>query len=47
MSAWQLRLISAATMIHAVRESGVHLVTAEVEIRLTGVAHRPAADAII
>ncbi len=47
MAAWQLRLISTATMIDAVRETGVHLITAKVEIRLTGVAHWPATDTII
>lgn len=34
-------------MCDAIREAGVHLFTAEVKIRLTGMAHRPAADAII
>ena len=47
VAARQLRLIGPAAVIDAVRKTGVYLVAAEVEIRLSGVAHRPAADAII
>ena len=34
-------------MFHAIGETGVHLFTAEMEVRLAGVAHRPAADAVV
>ena len=47
MATRQLRLIGTTAVIDAVREAGVHLVATEVEIRLTGVPHWPAADAIV
>lgn len=47
MSARQLRLIGTSAMVNAIGEPGVHLITAEVEVRLPGMAHRPAADAIV
>lgn len=47
MATWQLRLISAAAMIDAIGEAGVNLVTTKMEIRLTWMAHRPAADPVI
>ena len=47
MAARQLGLIGAAAMLDAIGEAGVHLVAAEVEVRLAGVAHRPAADAVV
>lgn len=47
MAARELRLIGAAAMLHTVGEARIHLLAAEMEIRLAGVAHRPAADAIV
>ena len=47
MSAWQLRLIGTAAMVDAIRETGVHLIAAEVKIGLTGMPHRPATDTIV
>jgi len=47
MAARQLCLIGASAMLDAIREARVHLFTTEVEVRFTGVAHRPATDAII
>ena len=47
MAARQLRLVSAAAMFDAIREARVHLDAAEVEVRFAGVAHRPAANAVI
>ena len=47
MSARQLRLIGAAAMLDAIREARVHFFAAEMEVGLAGVAHRPAADAIV
>ena len=46
MAARQLGLIGAAAMFHAIREPGVHLLTAEMKVRLARVAHRPAADPV-
>ena len=47
MAARQLRLIGPPAVIHAIGEARVHLVTAEVEVRLTRMAHRPAANAVV
>ena len=47
MAARELRLIGPAAMRNTVREAGVHLFTAEVEIGFARVAHRPAADPVI
>lgn len=47
MAARQLRLIGTAAMLDTVGEARVHLITAEMEVRLAGVAHRPATDAVV
>jgi hypothetical protein len=44
VTAWQLRLISMATMRDTVREAGVHLITAEMEIGFTRMTKRPFAN---
>ena len=46
MPARQLRLIGSAAMLYAIRETGVYLLAAKVEIGLAGVAHGPAADTL-
>ena len=47
MAARQLCLIGPAAMLNAIGETGIHFVTAEVEIGFARMAHRPAADPII
>jgi hypothetical protein len=46
-TAWKLRLIGTAAMFDAIREARVHWYTAEMEIRLTGVAKWPTANALV
>lgn len=43
----QLGLEGAATMLDAIGEPGIHLLAAEMEVWFAGMAHRPAADAIV
>lgn len=47
MAARKLCLIRAPAMLDAVRKTGVHLFAAEMKIGFAGMAHRPAADAIV
>ena len=42
-----MRLIGMAAVRDAIREAGVHLVSAEMEVRFTGVTKRPFANAFI
>jgi hypothetical protein len=46
-TAWKLRLIGTAAMFDAIWEARVHRYTAEMEIRLTGVAKWPAANTLV
>jgi hypothetical protein len=46
-TAWKLRLIRTAAMFDAIWEARVYWHTAKMEIRLTGVAKRPAANALV
>jgi hypothetical protein len=46
-AARKLRLVGSTAVRDAVREAGVHLVAAEVEVRLARMPHRPAAHAVV
>src|SRR3954466_3202380 len=47
VAARELRLIGDAAMLHAIREAGIGLVAAEMEIGLAGMADRPFADLLV